>query len=307
MRGDDPIAPLGVYGASKAGGRARGARGPAAPRDPAHRLGRSARTARTSSRPCCASARERDRIARRRRPARRARPAPPTSPRRSPTIALRLADGRRPRRPASSTSPNAGATDLARLRATRSSTAAARRGRTAPEVDADRHRRLSDARRAGRPTRSSRLRRDRAATTASRPARLAARRCARCARRHCWRTRHEGHHSRRRLRHAALSGDARGQQAAAAGLRQADDLLSAVDADAGRHPRDPDHLHAATTCDNFRRLLGDGADVGPRRSPTPCSRSPDGLAQAFIIGARVRRRRPRRAGARRQHLLRRTT
>ena len=34
-------------------------------------------------------------------------------------------------------------------------------------------------------------------------------------------------------------------QAAAAGLRQADDLLPAVDADAGRHPRHPDHLHAA--------------------------------------------------------------
>ena len=34
-----------------------------------------------------------------------------------------------------------------------------------------------------------------------------------------------------------LSGHPGRQQATAAGLRQADDLLSAVDADAGRHPR----------------------------------------------------------------------
>ena len=53
------------------------------------------------------------------------------------------------------------------------------------------------------------------------------------------------HHSRRRLRHAAVSGHHRGVQAAAADLRQADDLLSAVHADAGRHPRHPDHLDAA--------------------------------------------------------------
>ena len=42
-----------------------------------------------------------------------------------------------------------------------------------------------------------------------------------------------------------LSDHAGDQQAAAADLRQADDLLPAVGADAGRHPRDPDHLHAA--------------------------------------------------------------
>ena len=62
------------------------------------------------------------------------------------------------------------------------------------------------------------------------------------------RTSHEGHHSRRRLGHAALSRDARHQQAAAAGLRQADDLLPAVDADAGRHPRHPADLDAASIC-----------------------------------------------------------
>ena len=39
--------------------------------------------------------------------------------------------------------------------------------------------------------------------------------------------RREGHHPRRRLRHAAVSGDAGGLEAAAADLRQADDLLPA--------------------------------------------------------------------------------
>ena len=47
-------------------------------------------------------------------------------------------------------------------------------------------------------------------------------------------TDHEGHHPGRRLRHPAASAHPRDQQAAAAGLRQADDLLPAVDADAGR-------------------------------------------------------------------------
>ena len=54
----------------------------------------------------------------------------------------------------------------------------------------------------------------------------------------------------------------------------------------------------------FRRLLGDGARVGPRASTTPCSRSPEGLAQAFIIGREFVGGDPRRARARRQHLLR---
>ena len=85
----------------------------------------------------------------------------------------------------------------------------------------------------------------RAATGASASAAtVAARRAERAARRA--RSHHaQGHHPRRRLRHAAVSADARGQQAAAAGLRQADDLLSAVDADAGRHPRDPGDHDAA--------------------------------------------------------------
>ena len=79
--------------------------------------------------------------------------------------------------------------------------------------------------------------------------------------------------------------DAGDVQAAAAGLRQADDLLSAVDADAGRHPRHPDHLDAARHAAASRRLLGDGSQWGMDISAMPCSPSPDGLAQAFIIGA----------------------
>ena len=53
------------------------------------------------------------------------------------------------------------------------------------------------------------------------------------------------------------------QQAADAGLRQADDLLPAVHADDGRHPRDPDHHHARDQ-EQFRRLLGDGSQFGCR-------------------------------------------
>src|SRR5437899_662940 len=53
----------------------------------------------------------------------------------------------------------------------------------------------------------------------------------------------ERDHPRRRIRHAALPPDARRQQAARAGLRQAHDLLSPVHADAGGHPRDPRHYY----------------------------------------------------------------
>ena len=47
----------------------------------------------------------------------------------------------------------------------------------------------------------------------------------------------QGHHSRRRGRHAASSPDARHLQTTSARLRQADDLLSAVDPNARRYPR----------------------------------------------------------------------
>ena len=81
----------------------------------------------------------------------------------------------------------------------------------------------------------------------------------------------EGHHSRRRIRHAAASRDAGRQQAAAAGLRQADDLLSAVDADAGRHPRDLHHLHPAGHA-ALRAAARRRQPMGPALLATPCSR-----------------------------------
>src|SRR5208283_1904318 len=59
-----------------------------------------------------------------------------------------------------------------------------------------------------------------------------------------------------RLRHPAVSADDRGVEAVDARLRQADDLLSAVGADAGGNPRDPSHLDAA----------------GPAAVPTPVRR-----------------------------------
>ena len=54
---------------------------------------------------------------------------------------------------------------------------------------------------------------------------------------------YEGHYSRRRFRHTALSADKGSFQAAAPGLRQAHDLLSPVHADAGRHPGYSDYFH----------------------------------------------------------------
>ena len=92
------------------------------------------------------------------------------------------------------------------------------------------------------------------------------------------------HHPGRRFRITAAPADPRGQQAAPAHLRQADDLLPAVDADAGGDPGHPDH-HDPARQDGFRRLLGDGSTFGSR-SPMPSNHSPNGLAQAFIIGRR---------------------
>ena len=54
----------------------------------------------------------------------------------------------------------------------------------------------------------------------------------------------------------------------------------------------------------FRQLLGDGGDLGLRLQYASQPR-PDGLAQALVIGRALHRGRPRRAGAGRQHLLRR--
>ena len=84
----------------------------------------------------------------------------------------------------------------------------------------------------------------------------------------------EGHHPCRRQRQPALSGDAGGLQAAAAGLRQADDLLSARRADAGRHPRDPDHLDARPICRGSRRCSATAARYGIALSLCRAGRSP---------------------------------
>src|SRR5712692_10391734 len=48
---------------------------------------------------------------------------------------------------------------------------------------------------------------------------------------------HEGNHIGGRNRLTALSADASDEQASAAGVRQADDLLSAANAGGGRNPR----------------------------------------------------------------------
>jgi hypothetical protein len=55
----------------------------------------------------------------------------------------------------------------------------------------------------------------------------------------------QGHHPGRRFRHAPVSDHQGDQQAAAAGVRQADDLLPAERAHARGHPRSADHQHAA--------------------------------------------------------------
>ena len=55
----------------------------------------------------------------------------------------------------------------------------------------------------------------------------------------------QGDHPCWRLRHPAVSDHQGGQQAAAAGVRQADDLLPAQRADAGRHPRSAGDQHPA--------------------------------------------------------------
>ena len=86
-------------------------------------------------------------------------------------------------------------------------------------------------------------------------------------------------------------------------LRQADGLLPALDADAGG---DPGRAVITTPHEqeSFRRLLGDGSDLGIRISYAAQPR-PEGLAQAFLIGREFIGRGRRGPGPRRQHLLRR--
>jgi dTDP-4-dehydrorhamnose reductase len=69
--------------------------------------------------------------------------------------------------------------------------------------------------------------------------------------------------------------DPGGQQAAAAGLRQADDLLSAVHPDDGGDRRHPDHLHAARH-PALRGSCSATAAASGSSFPTPCSPSPRG-------------------------------
>ena len=93
-------------------------------------------------------------------------------------------------------------------------------------------------------------------------------------------------------------------EAAAARVRQADDLLPAVGAHDGGHPRRSSSSRRPHDLPNFERLL-------ERRQPDygvslsyAVQPSPNGLAQAFVHRRGVRRRRQLRPGAGRQHLLR---
>ena len=113
----------------------------------------------------------------------------------------------------------------------------------------------------------------------------------------------KGNHPGRRLGHAALSGDARGVEAAAAGVRQADDLLPADDADAGGHSRHPADLHAGghaalRAAPGRRRAMGSRAVVRGAAGARAASRRRSSSAASFVGGDASR------AGAGRQHLLR---
>ena len=104
---------------------------------------------------------------------------------------------------------------------------------------------------------------------------------------------HEGHRARRWSRHPPPPRHPRSLQAAAAGLRQADDLLPAVGADAGRDPGHPGDHHSrgqrrvpstagrrqrVGPADHLRRAAaagGAGAGVPHRRASTSATtRSP---------------------------------
>ena len=73
------------------------------------------------------------------------------------------------------------------------------------------------------------------------------------------------------------------QQAARPRLQQADDLLPAVHADAGGHPRGSGD-HDARTIRRPSGACSATAASSASASSTPCSPSPEGIAQAFLIG-----------------------
>ena len=112
----------------------------------------------------------------------------------------------------------------------------------------------------------------------------------------------QGHHPGRRLGDAALSHHPRGEQAAPAGLRQADDLLPAVDADARRHPRGAPDLDAR----RHRRVRAAAGGRPPVRDRDHLCRpaAPGRAGPGLPHRCGVRRRRPRGPDPRRQHLLR---
>ncbi len=94
---------------------------------------------------------------------------------------------------------------------------------------------------------------------------------------------HERHYSRGRLRHPAASPDTGCQQAAHAGLRQADDLLPAQCSDAGGHSRKFSSFPPRTICRTLPSCWATGS-VWAAHLNMPCRSEPNGLAQAFVIG-----------------------
>ena len=300
----DPVAPLGVYGALQARGRDRGCGARRRSRDPADQLGCAVRTAAISSRPCCGS------------PASASEIGVVDDQWGAPTFAARsrACDPVDRRCPAGVRQPRESCRRLSRRRRRRDDVVPVCRARSWPArpgaaAASAASRAITTAEyptRARRPANSrarllearARLRNPTAAVAGARwmPASI------NCSPRHNG-YRHEGHHPGRRQRHAALSDHAVDLQAAPAGVRQADDLLSAVGPDARRHSRDPGHHARRRISRCSRRCCATAASSGCR-SATPRNRGPKGLAQAFIIGRDFRRQRQLRAGPGRQHLLR---
>ena len=110
----------------------------------------------------------------------------------------------------------------------------------------------------------------------------------------------ERNHPRRRGGHAPVSGDERGEQAASARLRQADDLLPVERSDAGGDPGHPGHHRAAARL-GLPAAAGRRQSVGPRVAP--CDPAKPRRAGPGIPDRRgVHRRRRLRTCTRRQHL-----